>query len=145
MSADSSDRGEVRLPMKARVLALHLPQFHPIEENNEWWGPGFTEWTNVARARRRYPGHYQPRVPADLGFYDLRLPDTLYAQADLARSHGVEGFVFWHYWFGNGRTLLDRPVNEWMGVNGPPFGFALAFLEGGANLARWSGEGGRGG
>ncbi len=111
---------------EARAFALHLPQFHPIPENDEWWGAGFTEWTNVARARRLYPGHYQPQVPADLGFYDLRLPAALHAQADLARAYGLEGFVFWHYWFA-GRRVLERPVELWMGPEGPPFGFALAW------------------
>jgi hypothetical protein len=112
---------------RARFLALHLPQFHPIPENDDWWGKGFTEWTNVARARRRYPGHYQPHVPADLGFYDLRLPEALAAQAALARAHGVEGFVFWHYWFGNGNVLLDQPIQQWIQSGSPDFGFALAW------------------
>lgn len=113
-------------PPKARAVAFHLPQFHPIPENNEWWGAGFTEWTNVVRARRRYPGHYQPHVPADLGFYDLRLPEALWAQASLAKAYGLEGFVFWHYWFA-GRRLLERPVDLWRSQEGPPFGFALAW------------------
>ena len=109
----------------ARALTLYLPQFHPTPENDEWWGRGFTEWTNVARAKKRFLGHYQPHVPADLGFYDLRVPETLYAQADLARCHGVEGFVFWHYWFG-GRRMLERPVDLYL-AEGPDFGFALAW------------------
>jgi hypothetical protein len=82
-----------------RLIALYLPQFHPVPENNEWWGPGFTEWTNTAKARRLYPGHYQPHVPADLGFYDLRVPETRPDQADLARAHGIEAFCYYHYWF----------------------------------------------
>ena len=114
-------------PTPARLLALHLPQFHPIPENDEWWGKGFTEWTNVARAKPRYPGHYQPHVPADLGFYDLRLSESLDAQADLAREHGIEGFVFWHYWFGDGKVLLDQPVQRWITSGTPAFGFALAW------------------
>ena len=112
--------------LRARALALHLPQFHPIPENDEWWEPGFTEWTNVVRARRFYPGHYQPHLPADLGFYDLRLLDSLDAQASLASDHGLEGFVFWHYWFA-GRRLLETPVDLWCSPDGPNFGFALAW------------------
>jgi lipopolysaccharide biosynthesis protein len=119
---------------RARVLAFHLPQFHPIPENDLWWGPGFTEWTNTAKARPRYPGHYQPHVPADLGFYDLRLPECRLAQADLARSFGVAGFVYWHYWFGHGRRILERPVDEVVSSGEPDFPFALAW----ANQT-WSG------
>ena len=119
---------------RARALALHLPQFHPIPENDEWWEPGFTEWTNVARAKPRFPGHYQPHLPADLGFYDLRLVESLRAQADLAARYGLEGFIFWHYWFA-GRRILERPLELWRGPDGPEFGFALAW----ANQT-WSGH-----
>lgn len=118
----------------ARVIAFYLPQFHPIPENNEWWGNGFTEWNNVAKAKPRYRGHYQPRLPADLGFYDLRVPETREAQADLARSHGVEGFCYWHYWFGDGRRILERPFAEVLESGRPDFPFCMAW----ANQT-WSG------
>lgn len=113
--------------MKARVLALYLPQYHPIPENDEWWGKGFTEWTNVGKAKRYFRTHYQPRVPADLGYYDLRLPEARQAQADMARTYGVEGFLYWHYWFGNGKQLLERPFHEVVTTGQPDFPFALAW------------------
>ena len=112
---------------KARVLAYYLPQFHPIPENDEWWGKGFTEWTNVGKAKPLFPGHYQPHVPADLGYYDLRVPETREAQAQMAREAGIEGFVYWHYWFGNGKRLLERPFNEVLASGKPDFPFALAW------------------
>lgn len=112
---------------KARVLAYYLPQFHPIPENDEWWGKGFTEWTNVGKAKPLFPGHYQPHVPADLGYYDLRVPETREAQAQIAREYGIEGFVYWHYWFGNGKQLLERPFNEVLASGKPDFPFALAW------------------
>ena len=113
--------------LKARALAFYLPQYFPIEENDQWWGPGFTEWTNAARARRLFPGHLQPTLPGDLGFYDLRVPETRQAQADLARSYGVEAFVYWHYWFGGGDRILDRPFREVLESGEPDLGFALAW------------------
>lgn len=113
--------------MKARVIAYYLPQFHPIPENDAVWGPGFTEWTNVAKARPKFRGHYQPRIPADLGFYDLRLPETRELQAALAREAGIEGFCYWHYWFGGGRRLLERPFNEVLESGKPDFPFCLCW------------------
>ena len=112
--------------MKARVIALYLPQFHPIPENNRWWGPGFTEWTNVAKAKPLFKGHVQPKIPADLGFYDLRLPEVRQQQADLAHEAGIEGFCYYHYWFG-GKQLLERPFNEVLVSGKPDFPFCLCW------------------
>ena len=112
--------------MKARVIALYLPQFHPIPENNRWWRPGFTEWTNVAKAKPLFKGHVQPKIPADLGFYDLRLPEVRQQQADLAHEAGIEGFCYYHYWFG-GKQLLERPFNEVLASGKPDFPFCLCW------------------
>jgi len=110
----------------ARVIAFYLPQFHPTPENDKWWGKGFTEWTNVASAKPLFKGHEQPVIPADLGFYDLRLPETRFAQAQLAASYGVEGFCYWHYWFG-GRRMLERPFDEVLNSGSPDFPFCLGW------------------
>lgn len=112
---------------KPRLIAFYLPQYYPTPENDEWWEPGFTEWTNVARAKPLFKGHYQPRIPRDLGFYDLRVPETREKQAQLARGSRIEGFCYWHYWFGNGKRLLSDVFEEVVTLKKPNFPFCLCW------------------
>lgn len=111
----------------ARVIAFYLPQYHPIPANNERWGPGFTEWTNVTKARPLFKGHEQPRLPGDLGFYDLRVAEIREQQANLAREAGIEGFCYWHYWFGNGQRALERIFSEVVEQGVPNYPFCLGW------------------
>ena len=109
-----------------RKIAFYLPQFHPTPENNEWWGQGFTEWTNVTKSRPLFIGHSQPRYPTSLGYYDLRVSETRAAQSDLAVTHGISAFCYWHYWFA-GRRILERPFNEVLESGNPSVGFCLGW------------------
>ena len=119
---------------KARVIAFYLPQYFPVPENDEWHEKGFTEWTNVTKAKPMFKGHYQPILPSELGFYDLRVPETRKAQAELAKEYGVEAFCYWHYWFGEGERILERPFKEVQESGEPDFPFCLAWAN-----ASWTG------
>jgi len=112
---------------RPRLIAYYLPQYHPFKENNEWWGPGFTEWTNVAKARPLFNGHKQPHIPADFGFYDLRYPEIKEQQAQAAKEAGIEGFCYYHYWFGNGKRLMEKPFNQVIETGKPDFPFCLCW------------------
>lgn len=112
---------------RIKVIAFYLPQFHPFPENDKWWGKGFTEWTNVGKAKPLFRGHDQPRVPTELGYYDLRLPIIREEQAQMARDAGVNAFCYWHYWFGNGKQLLEMPFNEILVSGKPEYPFCLGW------------------
>lgn len=109
-----------------RLIAMYLPQYHPIKENDEWWGKGFTEWTNVTKAKPLFKKHYQPHLPTDLGFYDLRIPEIREAQAKLASEYGIYGFCYYHYWF-SGKQLLERPIVDVLKSGKPDFPFMLCW------------------
>ncbi len=121
-------------------LAFYLPQYHPIPENDKWYGKGFTEWTNVAKARPLFRGHYQPHIPADLGFYDLRLKETRRAQTKMAQEYGIGGFIYWTYWFGEGKTLLDMPIWEMHKDEEITLPFCIAWANHSWEKKRWSAD-----
>ena len=109
-----------------RVIAYYLPQFHAIPENDEWWGKGFTEWTSVRNGKPLFDGHQQPLEPGELGCYNLLEADVKERQVQLAREAGVEGFCYWHYWFG-GKQLLEKPLQQVMESGKPDFPFCLGW------------------
>lgn len=126
---------------KVNIIAFYLPQYHPTPDNDMWWGKGFTEWTNVGKAKPLFWGHYQPKVPADLGYYDLRLPEIREAQAELAKEAGIDGFCYYHYWFGNGKQELELPFDEVIKSGKPDFPFCLCWANESWSKKFWNKDG----
>lgn len=127
--------------IKPKIIAFYLPQFHPFPENDEWWGKGFTEWTNVGKAKPLFKGHNQPRVPTELGYYDLRLPIIREQQAQLAQYAGVSAFCYWHYWFGNGKRLMADIFDEVLNSGKPDFPFCLGWANHSWFAKNWNSDG----
>ena len=125
---------------KPRIISFYLPQFYPTLENNLWWGEGFTEWTNVGKAKPLFWGHYQPKVPADLGYYDLRVEATRLKQAEMAKDAGIEGFCYWHYWF-SGRRLLEKIFNDVLISGSPDYPFCLCWANHTWKAKTWKDDG----
>lgn len=126
---------------KVEIIAFYLPQFHPFKENDEWWGKGFTEWTNVGKAKPLFKDHNQPRVPTELGYYDLRLPIVREQQADMARDAGVTAFCYWHYWFGDGKRLIADIFDDVLNSGNPNFPFCLGWANHSWYAKNWNKEG----
>lgn len=126
---------------KPEIIAFYLPQFHPFPENDIWWGKGFTEWTNVGKARPLFKGHNQPRVPTELGYYDLRLPIVREQQVQLAREAGVTAFCYWHYWFGNGKRLIADIFDDVLNSGKPDFPFCLGWANHSWMAKNWNADG----
>ena len=122
-----------------QVIAYYLPQFHPIPENDEWWGEGFTEWVNVKKAKPLFKGHKQPNVPAsELGYYNLLDEKVIQKQCALAKEAGIDGFCYWHYWFGNGKELLEKPFKIMLADKSNDFGFCLGWANEPWKRKQWS-------
>lgn len=126
---------------RPEIIALYLPQFHLIPENDKWWGKGFTEWTNVKKSKPLFKGHDQPRIPTELGYYDLRDPEIRQKQADLAKLAGVTSFCYWHYWFGNGKRLMADIYDEVLASGKPDFGFCLGWANHSWYSKTWNKDG----